>query len=326
VIALLGATGYTGRLVAAELARRGLPHRIGARDPGRLAALPRGPGAETFVVDATEPGRLDAFLQGADALVTTVGPFTTVGRPVVEAAVRNGVAYVDSAGEPAFLEAVYAGFAAAPTPVVPACGFEFAVGDLAAAIAARDVGAATEVVVAYELSGVWPSRGTVRSALFVASSARVAPGFHGLRFPEGDRGGAEVSWGEAVTVPRHVPGATVTTVLVTPRLLAGVAGLGMGALRLARPALAPVVDRLPAGPSERRRRRGRFRVVAEARAGHRRSSVLCEGSDVYGLTARLLVEAALRVRGAGARAPAQALDPEPFFAAVAGDGFAWRRF
>lgn len=327
MIAVLGATGYTGRLLAAELAARGLAHRRGARDPARLATLPRAPQAETFVVDAADASRLDAFLDGAETLVTTVGPFTRLGMPVVEAAVRNGVTYVDSAGEPAFIEAVYERFATAPVPVVPACGFEFVAGDLAAAVAAADVGEATEVAVAYELSGVWPSRGTVRTALGMVASSKVSPAERRIRFPEGPRRGVEVTWGERVTVPRHVPGATVSTLMVAGRPAAAVAGVGLTALRLATPLVTPVVDLLPPGPSERRRRRGRFRVVVEARGrGRRRSSVVCEGHDVYGLTARFLVEAAVRVGGAGALAPAQALDPEHFLDAVSGAGFAWRRF
>ena len=53
-----------------------------------------------------------------------------------------------------------------------------------------------------------------------------------------------------------------------------------------------------------------------------------ESRDVYGLTARFLVEAAQHVRGAGAMAPAEALDPEPFLQAVSYDDehgrFSWR--
>ena len=69
-------------------------------------------------------------------------------------------------------------------------------------------------------------------------------------------------------------------------------------------------------------------AVAEGTDGGR-SSVLCEGRDVYGLTARFLVEAAGRLRGTGAMAPAEALDPVPFLDAVSGSGptgeFSWRR-
>ena len=89
VLAVPGATGYTGRLVAAELARRDRPYRLGARDPRRLAEVPHVPHGEAFVVDVTDPSGLDKFLDGADVLVNTVGPFSALGLPVVEAAVRK---------------------------------------------------------------------------------------------------------------------------------------------------------------------------------------------------------------------------------------------
>src|SRR5581483_2563118 len=69
VIALLGATGYTGKLVAAELSRKGVPHRLGGRSPEKLATLPSD--AERFVVDVSEATRLDEFLDGVTALIST---------------------------------------------------------------------------------------------------------------------------------------------------------------------------------------------------------------------------------------------------------------
>src|SRR5438309_820489 len=111
MIGLLGATGYTGKLVAAELASRRLPHRRGARDPEKLAALPAVAGAEPFVVDVGQRDRLDAFLDGLDAVINTVGPFVELGLPVVEACADAGVPYVDSTGETAFMAEVYERFA-----------------------------------------------------------------------------------------------------------------------------------------------------------------------------------------------------------------------
>ena len=51
MIALLGATGYTGKLVAAELTRKGVAHRLGARSPEKLAQVPSD--AERFNSAAT---------------------------------------------------------------------------------------------------------------------------------------------------------------------------------------------------------------------------------------------------------------------------------
>jgi len=188
LIALLGATGYTGRLVAAELARGDRPYRLGARDARRLAEVPRAAHGGEFVVDAANPSRLDAFLDGVEVLINTVGPFTTLGMPVVEAAVRNRVAYVDSTGEPGFMSEVYRRFADAPVAIVPACGFDYIPGDLAAAIAAHDAGGKVDsVAVHYETNAMLPSRGTARSALEVMGHAPAELRATRVAFPEGTR-------------------------------------------------------------------------------------------------------------------------------------------
>ena len=46
-IALNGASGYTGRLAAAELARRGIDAVLVGRDPGRLAAAAPAPASRS---------------------------------------------------------------------------------------------------------------------------------------------------------------------------------------------------------------------------------------------------------------------------------------
>ena len=338
MIALLGATGYTGRLVAEELDRRGIDHRRGGRSADKLATLPSPASAavETFVVDVSERSRLDVFLDGADAVINTVGPFAQLGVPVVQAAVDAGVTYVDSTGEFDYMTDVYLRFGSAASPVVPACGFDYIPGDLAAAIAAADLQAADpgdrieDITIAYELSGMAPSRGTVRSAMGAAANTPFRPHARRARFSSGVRTAIEIPWGEQVTVPRHVRGADVATVVGLPGLavMAPLLGVAARITKLALPLASPWVDRLPEGPSEAVRRRSKFCITANARtASGREAAVQCEGSDVYALTARFLVEAALRAAGSGAMAPGEALDPAPFLDAVSGTDpdFSWRR-
>jgi hypothetical protein len=323
VIALLGATGYTGKLVVAELVRRGLPHRLGGRNPEKLASLPSD--GERFVLDVGETARLDAFLAGATALISTVGPFIRLGMPAVEAAARNQVPYVDSTGEQQFMSEVYERFAGATVPIVPGCGFDFVPGDLVAAVALADLGGPpTEVAVHTQTGAMLPSRGTARTAVEMADAMATEARVRRVPFPDGVRTAIEFPFGD-VPLARHAGAAKVVTTMVLPAAVAPVAR------RLPRllSRLGPVVERLPEGPPEGLRRRAKFRILAEAMGPGGRSAVLCEGRDIYGLTARFLVGAAQRVTGAGAMAPAEALDPEPFLQAVTGEdehgAFTWRR-
>lgn len=323
-VALLGATGYTGRLVAAELGRRGIEHRLGGRSAERLEAVPSS--GERHVVDLANPAALDGFLGGADVLITCVGPFTLHGLPVVEAAVRTGTPYVDSTGEFGFMATVYERYRRAASAVVPACGFDYIPGDLAAAIAAEEVGGtAEEIEVLYRLRNAKPSRGTARSAAAAFGSARMAPRRITMDGPDGMLSAVEVPWGEHVTVPLHLPGAAVRSGLVTSDRVSKAAAASapfapaLSALgKLATPLLNRLADRLPEGPSEAVRATAEALVIAQARTGTRTARVAVHCSDMYGLTARLLVEAALQVEGSGAMAPAQALAPRSFLDAVSG--------
>ena len=335
-IGVLGATGYTGRLVADELAARGLPHRLGARNAERLGAMKHGGEAEPFIVDTNDAGRLAAFCEGVDAVISTVGPFVDYGMPVVEAVVDAGVPYVDSTGEHGFMSDVYDRFAGAATPVVPACGFDYLPGDLAASLAASQLGGpAQDVVVAYEVSGARPTRGTARSMVGIAAHSRIAPRFLSIDGPDREVSGIEFPFGEQLTVSLHLPLAHVRTgIILGNRSVARAVGAASPAFRLTGPTiglLSPVLsrlaERLPEGPTDEVRRRARYRIYAEATGGDSQvGHVLIEGSDVYRLTAVLLVEAALRVSGSGAMAPAQALDPSSFLDAVSGELLTWTTY
>jgi short subunit dehydrogenase-like uncharacterized protein len=323
-VALLGATGYTGRLVAAELSRRGISHRLGGRSRQRLEAVPSA--ADRHVVDTTDPSSLDAFLDGADVLITCVGPFTELGMPVVEAAVRTGTPYVDSTGEFGFMAQVYERFRTAATPVVPACGFDYIPGDLAAAIAVEELGgSADEIDVLYRLRGGKPSRGTARSAVAAMSTAAMTPSRIVVAGPDGPLSAVEVPWGEHVTVPLHVPGARVRSGIVAPdaftraaALAAPLAPLTTPLTRAAAPLLNKLVDRMKEGPDDETRAKAQALVVAEARSGDRSARVAVHCRDGYGLTARFLVEAAQSIGGTGAQATAEALQPRAFLDAVSG--------
>lgn len=323
-VGLLGATGYTGRLVAAELARKGIEHRLGGRSPERLAAVPSA--GERHVVDLEDPSSLDAFLAGTDVLITCVGPFSRHGMPVVEAAVRTGTPYVDSTGEFDFMAAVYGRFRNAATPVVPACGFDYIPGDLAAAIAVEELGgAASEVDVLYSMRGGKPSRGTARSAVGALSAAALTPRRIVVDGPNGPLSAVEVPWGEHVCVPLHVPGARVRSGIVAPAaftraaaLAAPLAPLASSLTRAAGPLLNRLVDRMKEGPEDDVRGRACALVLAQARLGERSARVAVHCRDGYGLTARFLVEASQQIDGSGAQAPAEALRPRAFLDSVSG--------
>jgi short subunit dehydrogenase-like uncharacterized protein len=76
-IVLYGATGYTGRLVARELARRELDHVLSGRSAEKLAAL----GGNTRAVPLDDDAALRELLEPARVVINCAGPFTLAIRP-----------------------------------------------------------------------------------------------------------------------------------------------------------------------------------------------------------------------------------------------------
>jgi short subunit dehydrogenase-like uncharacterized protein len=324
-LAVLGATGFTGRLVLDEARRAGLPLRLVGRRREALDALAR-PGEEVRVADARDEQALRAAFDGATVVASTAGPFLELGFAPVAAAIAAGAHYLDSTGEQKFVHQVYEQFgaeaAARGVVVIPSFGFDYVPGDLAARLAAEQVeGTLDEVVVAYSVKGVGTTRGTRRTLAAVMEQGQLAwqdgrlvPSRFGattrtVRFPFGER--TVVEWGgaEPVTVPRHTDVRNVRSYLRAPALAAHTGRFG----KLVAPLLRLSTLAGPEGPREGGRRASRFVVLAEARGSSASGRAVLSGSDPYGLTALLLVRGAEALgageaRGAGVLAPAEAFD------------------
>ncbi len=357
-IAVYGATGYTGRLVVAELARRGADAVLCGRSPSKLHALAEETGfSEVRPASLEDRDALRHAFGDCAAVVNCAGPFTQLGEPVVRAAVETGTHYVDTTGEQTHMRRVYEEFddaaRAAEVVLIPAAGFDYVPGDLLARLAGREVEPLSELVLAYYVAGFGATRGTLHSGLEMARAGgleyrdgelRRAPRVpRRARFafpvPVGSQEMVAYPSGEVLTVPRHTRTRAVKSLIA----LAGLAPVPLpGALvALAMPAAAlalhsplkalvdVAIDRLPEGPPEAARGAARFTVAALARGEDGRTArALARGSDVYGLTAVTAVHtASLLAAGhfaeVGAHSPASAFDPAEFLDHLGGHGVAW---
>ena len=103
-VLLLGAAGNSGRLIAAELAARGLSVRLAGRRRGPLEDLARvlgADGATTDVrtVDVSDATSLAEAITDVGVVLSTIGPFARQAAPVIDACLAAGVSYVDIANE-----------------------------------------------------------------------------------------------------------------------------------------------------------------------------------------------------------------------------------
>ena len=326
-LAVLGATGYTGRLVVERARELGLSLRLVGRRREELERLARA-GEDIRVADARHEAELIDAFDGAFAVASTAGPFLDVGAKPVGAAITVGAHYLDVSGEQAFARMVYEGFGESAEErdvvLLTSFGFDYVPGDLAARLAAEGLDEPLdEVVVAYATTGQGTSAGTRRTLGHVlgqqqaAWDGRLVPSRFGktsrrVRFPSGER--SVIEWGgtEPLTVPRHTHVRKVRSYFAAPRAaaLAGLVG----------PLVAPLVrqsGRVGGNPSADRRAGNTWTVVAEAYRGSEGRRATLVGTDTYGLAALLVAHGARALRdgearGVGALAPAEAFDVHAF--------------
>jgi short subunit dehydrogenase-like uncharacterized protein len=145
-VVVFGATGLTGRQVAAYLAEQsaqtGARWAAAARDKGKLERVLGEVGVsapETIIADIEEPSSLAAMASRARVVLNLCGPYTLHGRPVIEACVGAGAHYADLTGEIPFVRQIIDEFdaraAEANVKVVQVSGFEALPADLAVLLA-----------------------------------------------------------------------------------------------------------------------------------------------------------------------------------------------
>jgi short subunit dehydrogenase-like uncharacterized protein len=140
-IVLYGATGFVGKLTAEYLARAGGDAKIAlaGRSTERVLAVRDTLGEsardwEILTVDAGSPATLDAMAARTRVVVTTVGPYTRYGLPLVGACAAAGTDYADLTGEGNFvresIDLYHKQAADTGARIVHSCGFDSIPSDL----------------------------------------------------------------------------------------------------------------------------------------------------------------------------------------------------
>lgn len=332
-ILLFGATGYTGRLTAEALARKGASFAIAGRNKAKLYALAdETNGPEVRLASVDDIDSLVAALDGIKVMITCVGPFLELGDAAVEAALRSKVHYIDSTGEGTFVaklierdeEARAAGIVMAPC-----MGFDEVPADVAATLATDGMDRA-DLTLTYAIPQ-HASKGTIKSALKIITSEgqwirdgrpQMIRAGHGRRWapmppPLGPKPSVGFPLAEGRLAPLHLDLNSLSIYVTSGTVQRLGIDYGLPVVgkvldtswgqKLVEKAIQP----LPEGPNEKQRR-GKWTVLAEASAGEQWRNVAVCGADVYGLTGELLSAAAIRMtaddfEGAGVKAPVAAV-------------------
>lgn len=344
-IVVFGATGYTGRLVAEALVRRGARPLLLARNRERVEALAAELGGlDCAVADVERPDTVRRAVASGDVLVSTVGPFARWGRPAVDAAVAAPATYLDSTGEPGFIRHIFDAdgprASAARCTLLTAFGYDYVPGNVAGALAV-DAGGdrVVRVDVGYFITG------SVRGGMSGGTAATSTMAFRQPHFAWRDgrlvteRGGRRVRYFdvtgrrrpaisvgmlEHIALPRLYPHlrevnaylgwfGPVTRALQVGAAAGSVIGKLPGVSRGLDRVMPKLVKGSTGGPDAATRARSGSRVVAVAydARGEELASVVMAGVNGYTFTGDILawgaMQAALHgIEQAGALGPVEA--------------------
>jgi short subunit dehydrogenase-like uncharacterized protein len=327
-ILVLGATGFTGRLICSHLAACPIDFAVGGRDEKKLAAL--FPGRERIVIDVMDESRLHGRLGDCDILVNAVGPFNLMGRKVVETAAKLGLTYLDICGEQHFVKQCFDQIDNLARKhralIVHSCAFESMTADLLAAKICdpaieyeqissfyhfRNPGSSAGTKLSMKLARYFPSvqlkNGKLEAAAPLSHHREVEiNGMSELQcaafmpFPEVLFFHREY---RVLHAASHYLFADCGSVPKYPNQMRSQADLQRTLERFRR------VDHLDPSEEERKQHQFSLAVTATARSGDHHQ-ILLHGRDMYDLTARLISRCVMILEeekppDCGVRTPAQ---------------------
>lgn len=318
---IYGATGYTGRLIAAKALELGERPTLAGRNPDKVRAMAEAldlPWA-AFSVDDTDA--VQAALKDQALVLSVAGPFSATAEKMMNACIETGTHYLDVTGEIAVFE-LAAGLGqkaeAAGVTLLPGVGFDVVPSDcLAAHTAAR---ASQPVSLRIAIKGLGgPSQGTAKTAVEALGSGTLArkngtiTSFRAGKLQRnfdlgvGDEPFLGVSWGDVSTayystgigdIEVYFPNAgPVKSMTAMSRFFGPVMASGM-----VKNFLKKQIEKMPAGPTDAERERDTSILLAEVTdADGSTYRSLLETPNGYTLTAESAVECVLKkLEGVGA--------------------------
>lgn len=221
-LVVFGATSFVGQILTGWLVERApgeLRWAIAGRNRTKLAEVASRTGAdvEQIVADAGDHAAMDELAASTRVVVSTVGPYSLYGSPLVAAVARAGTDYCDLTGEPQWMRAMIDAHQATAersgARIVHACGFDSIPSDLGVWFtqqrAIERFGApCTSIGLRVKGFKGGASGGTIASGLNLVEEARRDPSLRAMLAnpyalaPEGMRSGPRQP---NVTIPRRDP-------------------------------------------------------------------------------------------------------------------------
>jgi short subunit dehydrogenase-like uncharacterized protein len=332
---LYGATGFTGRLIAARAVELGMQPVVAGRNAKAVQALAQKLLLPHAVFELGDTATMDSALEETALVLNCAGPFRQTAMPVVEGCLRVRRHYADITGEVDVFEKIFERHGEATKAgitLLPGAGFDVVPSDCLARHLKKRLPSATKLTLAFR-ANTKLSPGTARTLLErmnepgmvrragalvlipAASLHREIDAGHGDRFPA-----MAIPWGDLATAWRSTRIPDIETFAATTG--ATRFGLKLSRIPVFSSLLRAFIRFTSNGPSASMRRTARALLWGEVTdSGGRRAATRMETPEPYALTVEAALAAVKKLlagdAATGAQTPAAAFGSE-FVMGIAG--------
>jgi hypothetical protein len=296
-VTVFGAYGHTGKFVIAELLKRGWVPVLSGRSKEKLELMrSKYPHLQIRPASIDNPNELDNALEGSTAVINCAGPFLDTAIPLIEAALRKQIHYLDMAAEQQCVLSSYEKFPKEALDkgivIIPAMAFYGSLADLLATAAMGNWASADTIDVGIALDSWMPTLGT-RLTGQRNTSRRLTFSNNTLEFitdplparkwkfaePFGLQDMQSFPLSEIITISKHLQVNEINTYIN----------------------LAPMQDihnnnTPPPQPADDSGRSSQiFLMEVIVRSGENIRRAMATGRDIYAITAPLITEATIRI-------------------------------
>ncbi|BBD59024.1 saccharopine dehydrogenase [Nostoc sp. HK-01] len=305
-VLLYGATGYAGKLIAETAKSQGVDLILAGRNQSTLVLAAEKLNFEFRVFSLDDSQAIAQSLQDVTVVLNCAGPFAKTAKSLVDVCLQTQTHYLDIAGEVPEFQALAARDTEAKNAgimLLPGVGFGVVPTDCLAVYLKSQLPTANTLTLIYETEG-GVSQGTANTVLpslhemgVVRTAGKLIPARPAEKKRQVDFGAGVVTavtnpWRADIVTAFHSTGIpNIETYAVFPNpvsfLMESSQYLGwLFSSSLFQSTLANLIKKLPPGPSEAERAKGKVGVVgiAEDKSGRQVTATLI-GPEAYNFTA-----------------------------------------
>ncbi|BAY16861.1 saccharopine dehydrogenase [Anabaenopsis circularis NIES-21] len=305
-VLLYGATGYAGKLIAETAKSQGVDLILAGRNQSTLVLAAEKLNFEFRVFSLDDSQAIAQSLQDVTVVLNCAGPFAKTAKSLVDVCLQTQTHYLDIAGEVPEFQALAARDTEAKNAgimLLPGVGFGVVPTDCLAVYLKSQLPTANTLTLIYETEG-GVSQGTANTVLpslhemgVVRTAGKLIPARPAEKKRQVDFGAGVVTavtnpWRADIVTAFHstgIPNIETYTVFPNPVSFLMESSQYLGWLfssSLFQSTLANLIKKLPPGPSEAERAKGKVGVVgiAEDKSGRQVTATLI-GPEAYNFTA-----------------------------------------